>query len=339
MGNARATTRSTDALAVARRVLEAEARAVTNAIDQLGPTFEQAVDLVARTTGNVIVSGLGKSGLIARKISATLASTGTPSHDLHPADAMHGDLGRLRKDDLLILLSYGGETDEVLALAALARQDGVKTVAMTGKADCHLARICDLTLCVGDVAEACPHNLAPTASTTAMLALGDALAMAVSAQRSFSAEDFAKRHPGGQLGRQLMPIVEALRFKAGDNLPLIALGRTISEVLAEASNVTGGPRRAGAVVIVDESGKLAGIFTDGDLRRLLANDGPAVLDQPIESVMTAQPTALPDNALVRDAVQIMRERRLDEIPVVDQAGKPVGLVDVQDLVAMRVVES
>ncbi len=340
MGKARSDADPADARAIARSVLEAEARAVTHAIDHLDDALDHAVVMLFAATGTVIVSGMGKSGLIARKVSATLASTGTPSHYLHPSDAMHGDLGRLRPNDLLLLLSYGGETEEVLALAALARQDRVKVIALTGKPDNHLARISDVCLCIGDVTEACPHNLAPTASTTAMLALGDAVAMAVSARRSFSAEDFAKRHPGGQLGRQLMPIAQALRFRAGENLPLIRSGRTVAQVLREASAAAGaGPRRAGAVVVVDDEGRLAGIFTDGDLRRLLADAGPAVLDRAIDAVMTVQPITLADDALVRDAVQIMRERRLDEIPVVDPTGKPVGLVDVQDLVAMRVVES
>ncbi|NBB83386.1 MAG: KpsF/GutQ family sugar-phosphate isomerase, partial [Alphaproteobacteria bacterium] len=264
MGKARSSDDPNDARAVARRVLEAEARAVRGVIDRLGPSLDATVDRIVQSTGSVIVSGLGKSGLIAGKISATFASTGTPSHHLHPSDAMHGDLGRLRRDDVLMLLSYGGETDEVLALAALAQQDAVAVIAMTGQPDCHLGRIADIVLCVGDVTEACPHNLAPTASTTAMVALGDAVALAVSARRAFSAEDFAKRHPGGQLGRQLMPIVEALRFRAGDNLPLIATGRTVAEVLHEASATAGGGlRRAGAVIVVDADGRLAGIFTDG----------------------------------------------------------------------------
>lgn len=318
----------------AERVLRAEAAAVTNVIDRLDEHFESAVRLILDCRGNLLVGGLGKSGIIARKISATFASTGTPSHFLHPTEAMHGDLGRIRADDLLLLLSYGGETDEVLALAALVRQDGVKVIAITGGADNHLARIADCALSVGDVTEACTHNLAPTASTTAMLALGDALALAVSAASDFSADDFAKRHPGGSLGRLMMPVTQVLRFKAEQNLPLVRDDRTVEQVLGEAAK----NRRAGAVLLVDAEGKLSGIFTDADLRRRLVEAGPAILTRPIAEVMTAQPRRLSHDALVRDAVQMVREHRVDELPVVDADDKPLGLIDVQDLMALKVIE-
>ncbi|MHC4994602.1 MAG: KpsF/GutQ family sugar-phosphate isomerase [Planctomycetota bacterium] len=319
----------------ARGVLRAEAEAVLNAIEHLGPTFDRAVQTLCQRAGSVIVSGMGKSGLIAQKLSATLASTGTPSHYLHPAEAMHGDLGRIRRDDTLVILSYGGATDEVLALAALVRQDNVPVIAITAKPDSHLGRLADICLPVGDVTEACPHNLAPTASTTATLALADALALAVSRVRNFDADDFKKRHPGGLLGRQMMPVTDILRFRADDNLPLIPVGHTIEQVLADAGRY---PRRAGAVLLVDDRGRLSGIFTDADLRRLLVNDGPDALRRPVADVMTAAPTHLPDDALVRDAVQLIREKRLDEIPVLDENHKPVGLIDVQDLIALKVIE-
>lgn len=323
---------------MAERILRAEAAAVAQVVDRLDEQFDAAVEAIANCRGNVIVSGMGKSGIVARKISATLASTGTPSHYLHPTEAMHGDLGRLRADDLVVLLSYGGQTDDVLALAAIVRQDGGKVIAITGAAESHLGQIADLALCVGDVTEACPHNLAPTASTTAMLALGDALALTVSERRAFTADDFAKRHPGGMLGRQLMPVTQVLRFRAGENLPLVDAGRSVKQVLAEASQADGHVRRAGAVLLVDGGGKLAGIFTDGDLRRLLVEHGPAGLDRPVAEMMTAHPRTLGDDALVRDAVQAMRERRIDELPVVRSDGRPVGLIDVQDLIALKVME-
>ena len=327
----------TAARRVARQVLETEARAVSGAIAELDEGFDRAVELIRGLRGSVIVSGTGKSGLVGQKISATLASTGSSSHFLHPTDAMHGDLGRIRGDDLVLLLSYGGQTEEVLALAALLRQDRVPVISMTGRRDSHLARISDAHLCIGDVTEADPHALAPTASTTAMLALGDALALAVAAARSFTAEDFHKRHPGGLLGRQMMPVVEVLRFRVDDNLPLVGDDQPVDRVLA-ASAGTGQARRAGAVLLVDAEGRLSGIFTDGDLRRLLVNAGPAALKQPIREVMTSHPRCLTDTARVREAVQLSRELRIDEIPVIDSEGRPVGLLDVQDLIALKVIE-
>jgi len=324
-----------DARDMAERVLRAEAQAVLNVIEQLGESFDRAVELIADSPGTLIVSGMGKSGLIARKLTATLASTGTPSHDLHPAEAMHGDLGRIRKGDALLLLSYGGETDDVLALAALVRQDSVPVISITGGTDNHLAKISDVHLSVGDVTEACPHQLAPTASTTAMLALGDALALAVSERRAFSADDFKKRHPGGSLGRLMMPVTNVLRLKAGENLPLLDASDSVREVLAKTS---AGGRRVGAVLLVDGGGQLAGIFTDGDLARLLVKEGAAALDRTIADVMTKNPATLPADALLRDAVQLVREKRLDEVPIVDGEGKPVGLIDVQDLVGLKVIE-
>ena len=327
-------------LAFARRVLDAEAGAVAGI--PLGDTFTRAVDLVLGLTGSLVVSGVGKSGLIGAKLSATFASTGTPSHFLHPTEAMHGDLGRIQRGDGVLILSYGGNTEEAVAFASILQQDRVPLIALVGNPASDLAKLATVALSVGDVTEACPHNLAPTASTTAMLALGDALALAVSDRRGFGVEDFHRRHPGGGLGRQLLPVTEAMRFVVtGDhaNLPLTSGGDTVEQAYAEATRVAAdkGIRRAGALVIVDDAGKLAGIFTDGDLRRLVFEDRDA-LHRPIAEVMTRNPRTLNSASLVRDAVQIMRERRIDELPVVDSDGKPVGLIDVQDLVALKVVE-
>ncbi len=324
---------------LARQVLDAEADAIRYV--QITDGFHQAVELVlGAKDGSLVVSGLGKSGLIGQKLAATFASTGTPSHFMHPVEAMHGDLGKVRKGDAVLLLSYGGNTDEVVSLAELLRQDEVPVIAMVGREDCDLARIADVALLIGDVTEACPHNLAPTASTTAMLALGDALALVVSRRRNFGVNDFQKFHPGGGLGRQLMPVVHAMRFKAGDNQPLIGMGLSVQQAYAQAEEFAkeAGLRRAGALLIVDDAGKLAGIVTDGDLRSALINKGPEVWGGPIRELMTQNPTTLPNTALVRDAVRIVRERRFDEIPVVDAEGKPVGLIDVQDLAALKVIE-
>ncbi|MEX0746134.1 MAG: KpsF/GutQ family sugar-phosphate isomerase [Phycisphaeraceae bacterium] len=332
----------------ARRVLEAEAAAIGRI--QIDASFHEAVELLVHDDagqphgGSLVVSGLGKSGLIGQKLSATFTSTGTPSHFLHPSEAMHGDLGRIRRGDTALLLSFGGNTEEVVTLAELLRQDGVPMIALVGKATCDLGRLATVTLCVGDVAEACPLNLAPTASTTAMLALGDALALAVARRRNFGVEDFRKLHPGGGLGRQLIPVTQAMRFKAQPtdeaNLPLVARTRSVEQAYAEAERFAhaSGLRRAGALLIVDDAGKLAGIVTDGDLRTALIRHGPDAWRGPIERIMTVNPTTLGIDALVRDAVRIVREHRFDEIPIVDEQNHPVGLIDVQDLAALKVIE-
>lgn len=331
----------------AEGVLRAEAAAVGGLLESLGGEFHRAVDLIetcANSGGTVLVTGLGKSGLIGAKISATLASLGIPSHSVHPSEAAHGDLGRFRPTDTVICLSYSGETDEVVNLASVLRQDGLPIIAMTGKrgettADgaggdkkSSLARMASVWLSIGAIDEAAEFA-APTCSTTAMLALGDALALCAARRRNFTDKDFAKRHPGGSLGELLKPVTEALRFTVGRNLPLVPEGVTVLQALERAEEKG---RRPGAMLIVDGAGRLAGIFTDGDLHRLILRDR-GELNKPISMVMTQRPKSLRSGSLVRDAVKMVRESRLDEIPVVDEDGKPVGILDVQDLVAMRLV--
>lgn len=328
-------------LAFAQSVLDAEAQAIGRI--QLDASFDRAVRCIANLSGSLVVSGLGKSGLIGAKLSATFASTGTPSHVLHPVEALHGDLGKVRQGDAVLLLSNGGGTEEVLTLAMLLKQDGIPTLAIVGRPGSELGRLADITLPIGDIEEACPHNLAPSASTTAMLALGDALALAAMQQRNFTADDFHKVHPSGGLGKQLMPITQAMRFKCvGDeaNMPLIALGTTMQNAyqFAESSANDSGLRRAGALLVVGPAGKLAGIVTDGDLRSALIDQGPEVWTGTIDRVMTQNPTTLNNQSLVRDAVRIVREKRFDEIPVIDNDGRPIGLIDVQDLAALKVIE-
>lgn len=336
--------------AFAEDILRAEAAAVSGLLDSIGPEFHRAVDLIAtcaNSGGTVLVTGLGKSGLVGAKISATLASLGIPSHAVHPSEAAHGDLGRFRPTDTVICLSYSGETDEVVNLAAVLKQDGLPIVAMTGRASeaakqrdsetagrgpSSLERLATVCLSIGAMDEAAEFA-APTCSTTAMLALGDALALCAARRRNFTDQDFAKRHPGGSLGGLLRPLTEALRFTVGKNLPLIPETDTVLQALERAEE-TG--RRPGAMLIVDGAGKLAGIFTDGDLHRLILRDR-AELNKPIAAVMTKRPRSLPATALIRDAVKMVRESRLDEIPVVDAGGRPVGILDVQDLVAMKLV--
>ncbi|MEC9372749.1 MAG: KpsF/GutQ family sugar-phosphate isomerase [Planctomycetota bacterium] len=321
----------------ARRAMSAEAEAVRRAAEALDDDFSRAVDLIAgaaESERSVVVTGMGKSGLIGQKISATMASVGVPSHWLHPADATHGDLGRIRRGDCVLALSYSGETEEVVNLASILRQDDVPIISITrGAGGSALERFSTIALGIGVVEEACPLSLAPTSSTTATLALGDALALAASRRLAFGHDDFAKRHPGGWLGDLLRPVTDILRFVAGDNLPVVSESRTVSEALEEAARAG---RRPGALVLINARGALAGVFTDGDLRRLVLRD-PAELSRPIADVMTRAPRCLPSSALVRDAVQMVREHRQDEIPVVDDDGRPVGILDVQDLIALKVI--
>ena len=295
--------------------------------------FAAALDLLERCEGSLVVSGMGKSGLVGAKISATFASLGQPSLFVHPAEAVHGDLGRIRRGDVALLLSYGGETEEVLALASLLKADGVSRIGISKSDRSGLAQACDCHVALGDIEEACPLNLAPTASTTAMLAAGDALALGLARRRDFKADDFHRMHPGGLLGTGLRPVLDAVRFRVGRNLPCVPTTGT----LAQALRAAGEGRRAGALMVVDGQGRLAGIVTDGDVRRLVNAKGAAALDEPVSACMTAHPRTLPADALVRDAVRLVRELRVDELPVVDADGKPLGLLDVQDLVAMKVV--
>ena len=322
---------------LARRVLLSESRAIELAATLVGDTFVHAIDLLAqcsRAGGTVLVSGLGKSGLIGQKISATLASLGVASHFVHPAEAAHGDLGRFRKQDVVLALSYSGETDEVVNLAAMLRQDQIPIILITkGTGESTLERLADCVLTIGD-----HHDLeispAPTTSTTASLALGDALALAAARRLGATNEDFAKRHPGGALGHMLRPVLEIVRFTIGKNLVPVADDLKLSEALRMAEFAA---RRPGALLLVDRaSGVLTGIFTDADLRRHILKGIPN--SQPMAELMTRNPATLPDTARVRDAVRMVRESRRDEIPIVDDRGRPVGLLDVQDLVTMRLVE-
>lgn len=323
-------------LAFARHALLAEADAIRLAADRIDRSFCAAVDLIVACVDagrTVVVSGMGKSGLIGQKISATMASVGVASHFVHPAEAVHGDLGRFRAGDCALLLSYSGETDEVVALASILRQDGVPVVSITkGAGASSLERLSTVALGVGIVEEACPMSLAPTSSTTATLAVGDALALAASRRLAFTEDDFRKRHPGGWLGELLRPVRDILRFVAGVNLPIVPATGSVLDALRIAT--TDG-RRPGAMVLVDDSGVLVGLFTDGDLRRLVLR-GPEHVRDPIASVMTRAPRTLPDTALVQDALRLIREHRQDEIPVIDSAGRPVGVLDVQDLLALKV---
>lgn len=312
--------------------------------DHLDDRFSRAVGLLCACAdggGTVLVTGLGKSGHIGAKISATMASLGIPSYSVHPTEAAHGDLGRFRRSDCVIAISFSGETEEVVNLVAILRQDGLPVIGITngksaGSEPSALEQLASVTLPLGITAEAGDGAfVAPTSSTTATLAMGDALSLAAARRRNFTSEDFAKRHPGGTLGDLLRPITDVMRFVAGKNLPVIPQTLSVAAALAEAQQAG---RRPGAMVIVDpRNGSLAGIFTDGDLRRLVLRD-PAELSRPIAEVMTRKPRTLRDTAQVRDALLLIREFRQDEIPVVDAQGKPAGVLDVQDLIALKLVK-
>lgn len=318
-------------LAYGRSVVRAESDALRALHRRMGKEFLAAVDLLHRCQGNVVVTGVGKSGLIGQKISATLASTGTPSIYLHAAEALHGDVGRVRRSDVVLAISYSGETEEVLRVVPVVRKIGARLLSITGKPDSRLARWSDAALDLGRIAEACPMGLVPTSSTTATLALGDALAMTASRRRRFSREDYALFHRGGSLGRQLMTVGEIMR--SGREVPAVRPGTTVSAALRAVSGVGGA--RAGATLVVDGRGRLVGIFTDGDLRRRLGR-GDEFLARPIREVMTRTPVTVGDGTLVAEALRILKDRKIDEVPVLDSRGRPVGLLDVQDILEVGV---
>ena len=324
-----------EALKFARQVIEAEASAVRGMSAAIDESFERAVRLVLECPGSVLTSGVGKAGHVARKLSATLASTGTPSHFLSVSDAAHGDLGSIRRGDIVLILSASGESDEILRLLSLVKKLDHPVIAMTASRTSGLGRGAEVVLAIGKIEEACPLGLAPSASTTAMMALGDALALTVMKLRRFSADDFAMFHPAGQIGRKLMRVKEAMTFRRGENLALASDHLTVAQVLREVSSIK---RRSGAVVLVDAKGKLSGIFSDGDLRRLVTDNDGTALSRPIGQVMTRTPKRIPENALASEAMAVMRQHRIDELPVVDEKDRPVGLIDVQDLVVLRMLD-
>jgi arabinose-5-phosphate isomerase len=310
-------------------VLATEARALAGL--RLDSSFVQGVRWILACKGRVVVTGMGKPGFMAQKLSATLASTGTPSIYIHPAEAAHGDLGRVSRDDLLVALSNSGETDEILRLLPAVRRIGARVVAITGDRVNPLARAADLAIPIGDIDEACPMGLAPTASTAALLAVADALAMTVLKNRPFDREGYALYHPAGKLGRGLMQVREVMR--QGESNPTVRESARLSEAVAV---MTETPGRPGATSVIDGRGRLVGIFTDGDLRRLVER-GQTDFSAPVARVMCRNPRTVRPEALVLDAARVLRQARIDQVPVVDGEGRPVGLLDVQDLLAARIL--
>lgn len=318
----------------ARQLLATEAQALQMLGQTLDEEFVRGVRLLLGCRGRVIATGIGKAGIIARKLAATLASTGTPSDFLHPAEAIHGDLGRVTRADVVLALSNSGTTDELLRLVGPLRGIGASTLAITADPASPLAQHADVVLAYGRVTEACPLGLAPTTSTTVMLALGDALAMEVLKLRDFSPAEFARFHPGGNLGRSLMRVDEVMR--QGEALPVVRAGTDLADAVEV---MTSTPGRPGAVVVVDEGGVFAGFYTDGDLRRNLLQargDGDAsVLSRPIDEVMTRDPIVIGPTELVGDALRVLRDRKIDQLAVVDETRQAVGLLDIQDLLDIR----
>ena len=315
----------------AKEVILAEARTLKDLAGRLTKDFERAVDLIVNLRGRVVVSGMGKAGIIGQKISATLASTGTPSLWLHPAEARHGDLGRVTKGDVVLILSNSGETDEITLLLAPLTKIGAKIIGITGARDSPLGKHSDIVLDLGKIEEASPLEFAPTASTTAMLALGDALALSILKRKGLAKKETAFYHPAGKRVKEVLKVDKVMREK--EKNPTATADMTVEEAVRLVSQV---PGRAGAVSIVDDDGKLIGIFTDGDLRRGLLKDKD-LLKRRVGEVMTKNPKNIPLGSLATEAFRVLQEYKIDEIPVVDAKGRLAGIIDVQDLLEVGVV--
>lgn len=318
-----------DQIRYAREVILMESQALELITTRLDTEFCRAADAIFACEGNIIVSGIGKAGLIGQKLTATLASTGTKAHYLHPAEAIHGDLGRVDSRDIVLMLSQSGETEEVTRILPSLRSADVPIIAITARRSSSLGKASAIVLELGPLREACALGVAPSTSTTAMLALGDALALVVSRMRAFSQEDFHRFHPGGALGRKLAKVEDAMRPL--DDCRVTRCGQTVREIFATTKMPR---RRTGAIMIVDPQGILRGIFTDSDLARLFESRRDDLLDQSIREVMTKRPRCVPLGAMLSDALEILAERKISELPVVDDDGRPVGMIDITDVLGL-----
>lgn len=312
-----------------REIIRIEARSLDQLAGRLSADFCLAVRLLYDCPGSVIVTGMGKAGLVGQKIAATLASTGTRAHFLHPAEALHGDLGRVHRDDAVLVLSQSGETEEVTRMLPSLERLLIPILAITARRTSTLGRAASVTLELGPLQEACSLGLAPSTSSTAMLALGDALALVASRMRRFGREDFARFHPGGSLGRQLSRVDELMRPLA--DCRVANQSATVRQVFAAAQRPD---RRSGALMLLDDEGRLCGLFTDSDLARLFEARRDDAFDQPICAVMTRQPRRVQSGAMIADAVAILAERKISELPVVDLSDRPVGLIDITDVLGL-----
>ena len=317
-------------LRAAREIIRREAAGVWKVSYRLNTSFCEAVKLLFTCQGSAIITGIGKAGLIGQKIAATLSSTGTRAHFLHPAEAFHGDLGRIHPDDVVVMLTQSGETAEVVQLLPSLREFGVPLIAITAASTSTVGRAANVVIELGDLEEVCSLGLAPSTSTTAMLAVGDALALVLSKMRNFQADDFARFHPGGALGRKLSRVDDIMRPLAECRCASDSL--TVREVIVACSKPG---RRSGAIMLIDKARRLTGLFTDSDLARLFERRDEAAIDRPIRTVMAARPTTVVSGTRVRDAVVLLAERKFSELPVVDKAGRPIGLVDVTDVLGLK----
>ena len=316
-------------LAAARTIIRQECDALEKLQKSMPADFDDVVQLLLSCRGCVIVTGMGKAGWVGQKISATLASTGTPSHFLHPGEAMHGDLGRIRAEDIVLVLSNSGETAEILQLLPALEKNQIRFVALTASEQCTLAKSADFVLNYGVNREACSLGLAPSTSATVMMALGDALSLTVSQARQFLPTDFAKFHPGGSLGLKLSTVDEVMRPLK--DCRLASDEETIRQVY---TRLSGPHRRSGAILLLNQSGELSGIFTDSDLARLLEMSKDDLFDGPINQVMTAEPIQIESGSRTSLALELLAKHNISELPVVNSSGKPIGLIDVTDLVAI-----
>lgn len=316
-------------LRILRQIVATEGKAILNASAALSPDAVRAAEMTANCDGCVMVTGVGKAGLVGQKLVATLASTGTPAHFLHPSEAVHGDLGRVRQADLVWAISNSGRSEEVVRIAPHLREHSGGLIAITATNDNPLAVAANCVVAIGQHDEACPNGLAPTSSTAVMMAVGDGIAMLASQLRRFQPADFARFHPGGSLGRKLANVEQIMRPL--DTCRLASQDTTIRGAMVTASK-TG--RRTGAVMLVDDAGRLAGIFTDSDLARLLENREDAALDQPISTRMTTEPTTITIGTMLQEAIAVMSHRRISELPVLDDQGRPIGLLDITDVVSL-----
>lgn len=317
-------------LASARRVLQIEAQAIQDVLARLEDSFERAVDLLFECQGRVVVSGMGKSGLIGRKISATLSSTGTPSFFLHPAEALHGDLGMLARGDAILAVSYGGETEEIIQLLETFKRLEISLVTLTGKLDSTLAQASDVAIDVRVREEACSLNLAPTASTTVAMAMGDALAISLLERRGFRQDDFAALHPAGRLGKKLLRVQHLMH--AGAAVPRVAAETLMPAVFHEMSN-----KGLGMTTVTDPAGRLAGIITDGDLRRLMEKHRGATLEMSAGACMTRNPQTIGPHVLASEALNLMEKRKITSVVVVDEAQVVLGVVHLHDLWTLELI--
>ena len=310
-----------------RAIVRAEADALQDIAQRLDANFCAAVDLLLACRGTVVVCGMGKAGLIGQKIAATLSSTGTRARFLHPAEAVHGDLGAMHADDVFLALSNSGETGELIEILPTLGRLNVPVIAVTSSDQNTLASFAATTITYGRLKEACPWGLAPSTSTTAMLAIGDALSLVASRRRGFTPEDFALRHPAGSLGRKLKPVVDVMRPR--EHLRVARSSATVRSVFTQHAQPG---RRSGAVLLIDEEDHLEGLFTDSDLARLLERGQDAWLDRPISEVMTREPLTVVSSAMLADVIDLLSDRKISEVPVVDKAGRLLGLIDITDVI-------